>query len=252
MLFVINYDSEIRPPPPRVCTSPLTHPQLCLVFIFLCHILPLQRTILHFFPFFSLTGVEVKSLKQCMGWARREQTRARICLSRSGGGRGVGFLIKCFWILIWKGDGGGNKVKNEEKRETKSLSGMTFTRTEPPENKKLINWLKVNVASWKRSQEQQQQQRLKSEHRVRLWTQNTNIHTIFFFIYATQTSACGDAVKENLSLQDERCDFRRKGGRIKSFFYYQNNHHLNLKEDCWLQVRISQFKRLLTRWTLTL
>lgn len=61
-----------------------------------------------------------------MGWAGREQTRPRICLSRSGGGRGVGFLIKCFWILIWKGDGGGNKVKNEEKKRNKELEQDDF------------------------------------------------------------------------------------------------------------------------------
>lgn len=61
MLFVINYDSEIQYTPPiATTTSLLTHPQLCLVFIFLCHIL-LHRAILHFFFFFS--EVEVKSLK---------------------------------------------------------------------------------------------------------------------------------------------------------------------------------------------
>lgn len=142
MYFVINYD-EIRPPPPLAFTSLLTHPQLCLVFIFLCHILPLHRSIAHFFPLFFLTEVEAQSLKQRIGSARREQTQARICLSCSRGARGVGFLIKCFWILIWKGDGGLNKVKNEGKKEKRtSFSRLTFTRTEPPESKKPINWLK--------------------------------------------------------------------------------------------------------------
>lgn len=59
MLFVINYVSEIQTAPLATATSLLTHPQLCLVFIFLCHIL-LHRAISRFF-FFS--EVEVKSLK---------------------------------------------------------------------------------------------------------------------------------------------------------------------------------------------
>lgn len=44
-----------------------------------------------------------------------------------------GFLIKGFWILIWKGDGGSNKVKIKNK----SFITLTFTRTKPPENKTL-------------------------------------------------------------------------------------------------------------------
>lgn len=71
MLFVINYNSEIQCTPPQfpTATSLLTHPQLCLVFIFLCHILPPHRAILlgFFSPslsfFFFLSEVGVKSLK---------------------------------------------------------------------------------------------------------------------------------------------------------------------------------------------
>lgn len=51
MLFVINYVSEIQTAPLATATSLLTHPQLCLVFIFLCHIL-LHRAISRFFFFF--------------------------------------------------------------------------------------------------------------------------------------------------------------------------------------------------------
>lgn len=128
-----------NPPTPTLATSHslLTHPQLCLVFIFLCHIL-LHCATLHFSP---LSEVEVKSLKQSIGWARREQTQPQICLSCSGEGWGGGFLIKGFWILIWKGDGGSYKVKIKNK----SFITLTFTRTEPPENKtlSLIVWRRL-------------------------------------------------------------------------------------------------------------
>lgn len=144
MLFVINYNSKILhttppspPPTPSNSHSLLTHPELCLVFIFLCHIL-LHCATLHLFLTNPFSEVEVKSLKQSMGWARREQTQPRICLSGSREGWGGGFLIKGFWILIWKGDGGSYKVKIKNK----SFITLTFTRTEPPENKtlSLIVW----------------------------------------------------------------------------------------------------------------
>lgn len=83
--------------------------------------------------FFFFSEVEVKSLKESIGWARREQTQPQICLSCSRGGWGGGFLIKSFWILISKGDGGSNKVKIKNK----SFMTLTFSRTEPPENKRL-------------------------------------------------------------------------------------------------------------------
>lgn len=124
MLFVINYDSEIRPPSPSMHFSPHSPPAMSCLHLFMSH----SAAASHHLPlsplsppnplfFFFLTEVEAKSLKQCIGWARREQTQPRICLSCSGGGWGVGFLIKCFWILIWKGDGGSNKVKNERKKK---------------------------------------------------------------------------------------------------------------------------------------
>lgn len=98
MLFVINYDSEIRPAPllfhQHALPSSFT-PSYVLsssFYVTFCRCIVPSCT----FPLFFLTEVEVKSLKQCIGWARREQTQPQICLSCSRGGLGVGFLIKCF------------------------------------------------------------------------------------------------------------------------------------------------------------
>lgn len=96
MLFVINYNSEIQctTPPPRfsTATSLLTHPQLCLVFIFLCHIrLPHRAILLGFFSLsFLLLLLSFRGWSEIIkiwstGWARREQTQARVCLFCSRG-----------------------------------------------------------------------------------------------------------------------------------------------------------------------